>query len=411
MALRLRRGTDAQRLTVTPSEGELVYATDTKRLWIGDGTTVGGILVNTGGAYSLDSLVDVDTTTITPEVGDVLKFDGTNFIPATEGAFTEGGNYYINIVDDQGDSLLDADGRYYTGSVRALDGVAILVDADNGRMYGEFFGNITGDVTGDVFGDVNGSVTGDLTGNVSGNVTGNVTGDLTGNIYSAYGRLLVNGNNDEHYGTFKGSVVGEDSTTLVDGVNRIIGNGVVTINNDEITCSLGPVTINGTFGSVGPSLVCTNTFNDPGVRVESVSNGINGPHMVLYANSGSLINTLPIGVGDSAGSLRFNALAVTPVGNIPATLGVINVSMTAESDGVSTAPAANMEFTMPNGPNPAGYKKATFSTAGVFTAPVFKATGYATGSLPTSPEEGWIVFDSTTKEFKGWNGTSWAVLG
>ena len=38
MALRLRRGTDAQRAIITPLDGELIYTTDTKitlrRRWI-----------------------------------------------------------------------------------------------------------------------------------------------------------------------------------------------------------------------------------------------------------------------------------------------------------------------------------------------------------------------------------------
>ena len=42
MALRLRRGTDAERLVITPVEGELLYTTDTKTVYIGDGTTQGG---------------------------------------------------------------------------------------------------------------------------------------------------------------------------------------------------------------------------------------------------------------------------------------------------------------------------------------------------------------------------------
>jgi len=42
MALRLRRGTDAERLTIIPQEGELIYTIDTKELYAGDGTTVGG---------------------------------------------------------------------------------------------------------------------------------------------------------------------------------------------------------------------------------------------------------------------------------------------------------------------------------------------------------------------------------
>ena len=45
MTLRVRRGTNAERLTVTPQEGEPVYTTDTKKFYVGDGTTVGGVEV------------------------------------------------------------------------------------------------------------------------------------------------------------------------------------------------------------------------------------------------------------------------------------------------------------------------------------------------------------------------------
>lgn len=42
MSVRLRRGTNAQRLTITPLSGELIYTTDTKEVFVGDDTTVGG---------------------------------------------------------------------------------------------------------------------------------------------------------------------------------------------------------------------------------------------------------------------------------------------------------------------------------------------------------------------------------
>ena len=45
MSLKIRRGTNAERLTVTPAEGELIYTTDTKELYIGDGSTPGGNVV------------------------------------------------------------------------------------------------------------------------------------------------------------------------------------------------------------------------------------------------------------------------------------------------------------------------------------------------------------------------------
>lgn len=42
MSLRIRRGTDAQRQTVQLDIGELAYTTDTQKLFVGDGTVLGG---------------------------------------------------------------------------------------------------------------------------------------------------------------------------------------------------------------------------------------------------------------------------------------------------------------------------------------------------------------------------------
>jgi len=45
MSLQIRRGLDKYRLTYIPAEAELVYITDTKKLYVGDGYTAGGILI------------------------------------------------------------------------------------------------------------------------------------------------------------------------------------------------------------------------------------------------------------------------------------------------------------------------------------------------------------------------------
>lgn len=44
-SLRLKRGTEAQRLSVTPLDGELIYTTDTRYFYVGNGVTPGGVLV------------------------------------------------------------------------------------------------------------------------------------------------------------------------------------------------------------------------------------------------------------------------------------------------------------------------------------------------------------------------------
>lgn len=62
MSLRIRRGTDAQRATTPLDMGELVYTTDTKQLYVGNGIDAGGspiIRLGTGLAWA-----DVQCTTI-----------------------------------------------------------------------------------------------------------------------------------------------------------------------------------------------------------------------------------------------------------------------------------------------------------------------------------------------------------
>ena len=50
MAIRIRRGTNADRITVVLESGEVAYTTDTKMFYIGDGTTLGGTLIGPGAA-------------------------------------------------------------------------------------------------------------------------------------------------------------------------------------------------------------------------------------------------------------------------------------------------------------------------------------------------------------------------
>lgn len=54
MSLQIRRGTDTERTSITPAAGEPVFTTDTKKLYIGDGTTTGGNLVTGSGEASND---------------------------------------------------------------------------------------------------------------------------------------------------------------------------------------------------------------------------------------------------------------------------------------------------------------------------------------------------------------------
>jgi len=74
LKLLVRRGTNYDRQQITLDSGELGYTTDTKRLFIGDGTTVGGTLVGNkykGRASNITTLAPV-------EIGD-YAYDTDNF--------------------------------------------------------------------------------------------------------------------------------------------------------------------------------------------------------------------------------------------------------------------------------------------------------------------------------------------
>lgn len=92
LKLLIRRGTDVDRKMITLSEGELGYTTDTKKLYIGDGQTKGGIPV--AGSSFLGSVPDV--TVFTSAVSGDLAYDNDDNVFYT----FKGGNP-ANITDWQ----------------------------------------------------------------------------------------------------------------------------------------------------------------------------------------------------------------------------------------------------------------------------------------------------------------------
>ena len=74
MSIKIRRGTNAQRLSIVLEAGELGYTTDTKKVYIGDGTTTGGNIV--GGEELLSALDDVQLTSLANN--DVLIYESAS---------------------------------------------------------------------------------------------------------------------------------------------------------------------------------------------------------------------------------------------------------------------------------------------------------------------------------------------
>ena len=304
MPLQIRRGTNAERTdsTFTPAEGELIYTTDTKKLYVGDGVTPGGVAIDTvgddstisgvGGATTINELSDVIIED--PSPGDVLKWDGVNWTadiardiislddlldviienPVPGGILKyDGSNWTIG--EDTGggantlNDLLDVfiENPVPGGSMLTYDGSNWVASNDDISITGDIFANIVyGDTEGDHFGDViaddsttrlvdatlqkfTGSLVGDVTGNVTGDVTGNVTGDL------------------------KGSVFGDDSTIIVDSVNKVLRvsdwepiNGAAVIAATNLISTVNIISANDTIDP--------NTYAQLDLRYTSLDNTI-----------------------------------------------------------------------------------------------------------------------------------------
>ena len=220
MALRLRRGTDAERLAITPVAGELVYTTDTKRVYVGDGSTVGGLPIDANAIQSIDSLQDVDTSSSPPVVGQVLKWDGSNWVADDEAAFTggvvEGSTYRIGIVADDSTLMVDTVNNAFTGdltgtltgNVLSTDGSSVLINATTNTITGSFVGDLSGNLDGSIIGpdgstvivsSFSETINGTLVGDVFGNVTGDVQGNITGNVYAGDSSTIIDINENAVY--------------------------------------------------------------------------------------------------------------------------------------------------------------------------------------------------------------------
>jgi len=170
MALRLRRGTEADRLLITPLQGELIYATDSAKLYIGDGTTVGG-----------NGLGDLESDT-SPALGADLDLN-THNITGTgniniNGTITATGNINLGDASDDQVSITGAitsnltpnqDSAYNLGtpSVRWNNGFFTGLQVDGQIDAVAYNGDIVADDSSLVFDAsantlTSGTVTGDL---------------------------------------------------------------------------------------------------------------------------------------------------------------------------------------------------------------------------------------------------------
>jgi hypothetical protein len=374
MSLRIRRGTDAQRLQITPDEGELIYTTNTKKLFIGDGIVAGGI--NIGSTLAGTGLV-FDTGTQTLQVTSVPGGSGIASVSADLNPAL-GGNLNLNGKNVTGTGTIGIVGTMYASQGLGGD-LALNTHNINGT------GNIS--ITGNL------SVTGlgaDLnlnTKNITG--TGNITTSGTLSVTGLGADLSLNGHNIN--GT--GNITTNGNITATN-----IGNSNLTITSNTINTS----TTSLIFANSNLSVITLQGLTDGN------ASGVSGIEM--HTSRGTIASPLTTQANDIIGRITLSGW--NGIENKSAS--TLYASWAANAVLTDTSPASNLIFYV--GAGGSATKTAIFTSVGVFSAPVLK-TGSYDGSVNYPPvlsnptaAAGIIIFDSATNHFLGWNGTAWKQL-
>ena len=322
MALQIRRGTDAERQSITPSEGELIYATDTNQLFVGGkispsptlaqgGILVSGALVNDTDP-TLSSNLDLNGNDIT----------GTGNI-SINGTITATGN--INLGDGVEDNVIvggqissslipSADGNYdlgapsgawkdvytvainveTTASVGDLEISNSIIATDSSVIYDATTSSlnianatITGDIDfgGNIISDstvVYNGVTGDLTAaNISStgdlDASGTITSSQisTGDIASTGDIIALNGN-------IRSESVTTNSINAFDGILELTGSTAIS-GNADVDGVLTAASI--LTSSVQGDLIGSVFSNDSTLIIDGNSGVINAVNGILLTES------------------------------------------------------------------------------------------------------------------------------
>ena len=297
MPLQIRRGTDAERTAMTQplAAGELIFVSNTNRLFIGNGTTLGGVPVtdytdeqardiaasifvagtHNSITFAYDDALDKINATVNLSDyqgvikaaafnGSVVANDSSLLIDGNTGKFNLSGSVGTDIIPDTdvaydlGNATYRFRDLYLSGSSIKLGAATITatgtavnlpagstiggsaigipggdlnvnIVADDSTVIvntttevvtaqGGFVGNVTGNVNGVVTGTAGSS----LVGNVTGNVTGNVNGVVTGTAGSSLIGNVIGNLAGDVTGDVKGSVFGDDSSVIVNSIDRVV---------------------------------------------------------------------------------------------------------------------------------------------------------------------------------------------
>ena len=292
MPLQIRRGTEAERelLATPPQQGELVYITDSKQLYIGDGTSLLRNITPVTG-YTDENALDYIGSVLDagPHTGISFTHDDTaNTISATINAtqnlttLTVTGNTSLATTTINGP--LTVSGKLiadFNGSIYADDST-LLVDGVDSKINldGTVKGNIIPDVTEayDIgssslkFRDLYLSGTSLYLGAAQVTATGSAINLPAGSTVG--GNLIQDAVSEDtaFIRDIQGSVFADDSTQLVNAIDGTVklDNGTISIDGQSVTSSTLSFDISNTTESPNTVLDVYNVGGSSAVKVISV---------------------------------------------------------------------------------------------------------------------------------------------
>lgn len=387
MALQIRRGTSTE---LKPNQGigypgiklalgELVYTTDEQKIYIGDGTTFGGVdlLANMAGAVTS---VNGNTGAVVLTTDDITEGDAKYFTDA-KAVNAVGTKLVANNPDHVGISFT-WDGTDLIATATAASQTSLISDT-NPRL-GANLGLNTYSITG--IGSIG------ITGNIEATDTVTSSKVITNSITPS-GSLVVNAGTAAPLVTVKYNSNGSTPTRF----ELAVANGTASVpTNTAAGNYLGSFKVSGYYGGdykFASSIITqwdsdadlTKTFpkssllfitNDNTDTQGSISASLDGFGKFsagsLYAGDGTA----------SAPGIGFTSDASMDTGFYHPGDGIIGVTIN-------------------------GQEKARFDGGGM-RVNGFMKVAQVNGTLPNPPEAGMIVLDGTT--FKGYNGSGWVNL-
>lgn len=408
MALRIKRGTDADRTGYTPESGEPIWTIDTNKLYIGDGATAGGILVTgSGGGGSTPGIDDTATgvvLTITDLAstfdndieanGDIVlgggEINGTGDINIL-GQITASGNITANIAN--------------LGSVNVTAGLQAGATISAPFFVGDHLGSVYGDdstplidgLNGKIFGTIEGAINTDYISNFNENMIVTIestSGGSTAINLHGYANTIDNPSVPADFTKLGVKFAWWDGATytdssLITGFHRTSGAGYLGLTSKDTSGNYynTAIELDGETGTI----IVTGAM--------TVSNSLTAGAILL---SGSIIDT-----SDSS------AITVTPSTTFSSDVTVENSMTVANTLTVDTLEVTNFQTVGAGTPE---LESATdiLLTAGTrvtITQSPLKMASFTTAERDAlTAENGDIIYNTTDNKFQGYENGAWANL-